>query len=113
MKINLQGSLIGSEQVGGLAGTVTIQCDNTGIITVSNPIAVGTGAVAVFISGASYGASVSQASVIKASISKGQASTTAVVSSGVYQINAYIDNGATALPPGHYAISVTTTLVAN
>jgi hypothetical protein len=38
---------------------------------------------------------------------------TASIVSGVYKVNAYFNNGVTVLPAGDYAVTVTTTLVAN
>jgi hypothetical protein len=112
MKTNLSGTAIGSVQAGGISGSITVSCDTTGTITVENPIAVGLGAVNAFATGANYGADVSQSGSVKASISRSNSSTTANIPSGVYQVNAYIDN-ATALPPGDYAVTVITVLVAN
>lgn len=104
---------IASTNAGGVSGSVTVVCDSTGAITVDNPIPTGAGASAAFTSGSMYGAEVLLGGVPKASISKGTSSTSSVISSGVYQVNAFINKGGAVLPPGDYAVTVSTTLVAN
>jgi hypothetical protein len=103
---------IASTHAGGVSGSVTVSCDSTGAITVANPVPTGAGAIAAFAAGADYGADVQLGGVVVASISRSTTSTTSAISSGVYQVNAFI-NHASGLPAGDYTVTVTTTLVAN
>jgi hypothetical protein len=62
---------------------------------------------------ADYGATVHQNGRLIAAISKNGAATFSVMPIGNFEVSAYIDNGNTPLPPGNYAVSVTTTLLPN
>lgn len=104
---------IASTHAGGVSGSVTVVCDSTGAITVNNPVPIGAGAIAAFTTGGMYGATVLFGGVLKASISKGTSSTSSAIPSGVYQVNAFINKAGAVLPPGDYAVTVTTTLVPN
>lgn len=114
MVANAAGTSIGSTGNGGISvpGTVTVACNTTGTVSVANPVATGAAAITEYAAGINYGATVDLGAANKASITKGGVSSTSSIASGVYNVNAWLNKG-TALPAGNYAVTVTTTLVAN
>ena len=112
MTISPDGRGMDSAQAGASQGTITVICDTTGIISVANPIPVGAGASLAFANGSNYGASILLAGTSYATINNTGASSFSPISSGVYSVHAWLSSGV-ALPAGDYAMTVTSSLVAN